>query len=191
MELSRIRELKQQIEEAELNLEALRGRLESVSSILKRLPEVLQRNSSLKSKVEELASQVMDSERELENLRGELSESVIALTQEILERVRGNSAQVLIRRYCVGKSFKEIVFEMHYSQSHIFRLYQQGVQQFNSAETKARNSLANHVPDKFKCIINAKTLQQMTSQKENNETEPLEFDSPRATKSKVAAIVEN
>ena len=94
----------------------------------------------------------MDSERELENLRGELSESVIALTQEILARVRGNSAQVLIRRYCVGKSFKEIVFEMHYSQSHIFRLYQQGVQQFNSAETKARNSLANHVPDKFKKV---------------------------------------
>ena len=143
------------------------------------------------SRIRELKEQIEEAELDLEYLRGELAESVVTLTQEILERVRGNSAQVLIRRYCVGKSFKEIVFEMHYSQSHIFRLYQQGVQQFNSAETKARNSLANHVPDKFKCIINAKTLQQMASQKESNETEPLEFDSPRATKSKVAAIVEN
>ena len=38
--------------------------------------------------------------------------------------------------------------------------------------TNPTKALQDHVPDKFKCIINAKTFQQMASQKESNESEP-------------------
>ena len=42
-----------------------------------------------------------------------------------------------------------------------------------------KKALQDHVPDKFKCIINAKTLQQMASQSKGGETATFEFDSPR------------
>lgn len=42
-----------------------------------------------------------------------------------------------------------------------------------------RDALANHVSDKFKCIINAKILQQMASQSKGSDSLLLEFDSPR------------
>lgn len=42
-----------------------------------------------------------------------------------------------------------------------------------------RDALANHVPDKFKCIINAKTFQEMASQSKGSDSLLLEFDSPR------------
>ena len=135
MELSRIRELKEKIEEAELDLEDLRRRLESVSSKMERLPKV---NSSLKTLVESLAARVIDRERELENLRGELAESVVTLTQEILEQVQGRSAQILVFRYCELKTVKEIAIELHYSETNIYRLHQQIIRQYDSAETKSK-----------------------------------------------------
>lgn len=133
MKLSRIKEVKEEIELAQLELENLRGRLKQISR--PELEELLKRYSPLKSVVENLKTQIVDVERELENLRGEFAESVVTLTWEILERVKGHSAQkVLILRYCAGKSFKEICFELSYSKANIFRLHQQGVKQFNSAE---------------------------------------------------------
>jgi len=135
LKLSTVQELKERIETKAAQIEALRGALESVSiPILDGLPKV---KSPQTSKIERLTAQIVDVERELENLRGEFAESVVTLTREILERVKGHSAQkVLILRYCAGKSFKEICFELSYSKAHIFRLHQQGVKQFNSAEQK-------------------------------------------------------
>ena len=133
MKLSRIKEVKEEIELAQLELENLRGRLKQISR--PELEELLKRYSPLKSVVENLKTQIVDVERELENLRGELADSVVTLTQEILSRVKGRSAQkILILRYCAGKSFKEIEYELNCSKSNVFRLHQQGVKQFNLAE---------------------------------------------------------
>ena len=43
----------------------------------------------------------------------------------------------------------------------------------------SRKALIDHVPDKFKRVINDKTLEQMASQSKGNESLLLEFDSPR------------
>lgn len=131
MKLSRVQALKEQIEEVKVNLEVLRGRFERVSPILDMLPKM---NSPLTSRVEELAAQIVDSERELEKLRGEHVEVTATLPKEIKERVKGHSAQVLILRYCTGKTFKEIAREMCFSETTIYGLHRQGVQQFNSAK---------------------------------------------------------
>lgn len=40
-------------------------------------------------------------------------------------------------------------------------------------------ALKQHVPVKFKCVLNAKDFKQMASQSKTGETPPLEFDSPR------------
>ena len=112
MELSRIRELKEEIEEKEAQIEALRGALSAVSiPTLDGLPKA---KSPLSSKIERLTAQIIDSERELENLRGELIEVSIKLPEEILERVKGRAAQVLIKRYCYGESYKEIAITLKF-----------------------------------------------------------------------------
>lgn len=41
------------------------------------------------------------------------------------------------------------------------------------------NALKTHVPKKFKCVINAKTLQQMASESKGGDSPVFEFDSPR------------
>lgn len=135
MKLSTVYELKEQIEMKAAQIEALRGAIESVSiPILDGLPKV---KSPQTSKIEKLTAQIVDVEWELENLRGELADSVVTLMQEILLRVKGRSAQkVLILRYCAGKSFKEIEYELNCSKSNVFRLHQQGVKQFDLAEQK-------------------------------------------------------
>ncbi len=127
MELLTVRTLKEKIEVAKLKLLALRENAQSITAKLDGLP----RSQSLTSKVEKFAAQIVDAENELSRLVIEFAESSEELTTLIKQRVKGNAAIVLYRRYILCETFKEIATAMNYSEHNIYHLHRQGVRSFS------------------------------------------------------------
>ncbi len=127
MELTAIRTLKLEIAATEQKLLALRENAQSITAKLDGLP----RSQSLTSKVEKFAAQIVDAENELSRLVIEFAESGEELTTLIKQRVKGNAATVLYRRYILCENFKEIADAMSYSENNIYYLHRQGVRSFS------------------------------------------------------------
>lgn len=127
MELTAIRTLKLEIEATEQKLLALRENAQSITAKLNGLP----RAQSFTSKVERLVIEINSCEEELARLVTELLDSTDALTRLIQQRVKGNAAIVLIQRYILCKTFKEIASAMNYSEHNIYYLHRQGVRSFS------------------------------------------------------------
>lgn len=127
MELLTVRTLKEKIEVAKLKLLALRENAQSITAKLDGLP----RSQSLTSKVEKFAAQIVDAENELSRLVIEFAERSEELTTLIKQRVKGNAAIVLYRRYILCETFKEIATAMNYSEHNIYHLHRQGVRSFS------------------------------------------------------------
>ena len=128
MELTAIRTLKLEIEATEQKLLALRENAQSITAKLDGLP----RSQSFTSKVERLVIEINSGEEELARLMIELIETTEALTQMIQQRVKGNAAIVLIQRYILCKTFKEIAIAMNYSEHNVYYLHRQGVRTFSA-----------------------------------------------------------
>ena len=75
--------------------------------------------------------EIVDAENELSRLVIEFAESSEELTTLIKQRVKGNAAIVLYRRYILCETFKEIATAMNYSEHNIYRLHRRGVRSFS------------------------------------------------------------
>ena len=126
MDLQAVMTLKTKIEGAEQRLLALRENARAITVKLDGLP----RNKNVTSRVEKFATEIVDAENELATLMIELVETTETLTRLIQQRVEGKAAIVLIRRYAMCETFKEIAANLHYTSANVYYLHRQGVRSF-------------------------------------------------------------
>lgn len=135
MNLSAVVELRRELEKEKSRLESLKAAVTNLTVKLDELP----RSSARVSRTEKLATQIIDSERRIAELEIELVNQALNLTEEILRRVAGQSANVLLMRYIRIKSFEDIAARLNYSRSYVSRLHRQGVKAFEEAKSNDTN----------------------------------------------------
>ncbi|MBE8950721.1 MAG: hypothetical protein SR3Q1_09020 [Quinella sp. 3Q1] len=127
-QLGEVRRLKAQLEDAEAELDYLRG----LTSRLKNMP----RSLKVHSRVEELAIKRVDGEKILAKLREALDEAHDELTEKILSAPLSNLArQILLLRYVDCLSFRKIARVTNYSLTSIFRIHDEILERLKHPET--------------------------------------------------------
>lgn len=127
-QLGEVRRLKAQLEDAEAELDYLRG----LTSRLKNMP----RSLKVHSRVEELAIKRVDGEKILGKLREALDEAHDELTEKILSAPLSNLArQILLLRYVDCLSFRKIARVTNYSLTSIFRIHDEILERLKHPET--------------------------------------------------------
>ena len=123
MRIESARELQEKIERLEETLELLRSSSQATPARLDGLPHA----KSLESRVETIAQKITDIESELGRLRTELYVTAQELTIDIVSKIHGTKAQVLVRRYALLQPFKLIAAEMCLSEARIYAIHQEAL----------------------------------------------------------------
>ena len=127
MELLTVRTLKEKIEDTKWELLMLNSTMESIQADLIGVPF----SKTTAQLVENLATRITDTQNKHAKLIEELSKASGELAKQISQRVKGNAAIVLYRRYILCETFKEIASAMNYSEYNIYHLHRQGVRSFS------------------------------------------------------------
>ena len=119
MELLTVRTLKEKIEDTKWELLMLNSTMESIQADLIGVPF----SKTTAQLVENLATRITDTQNKHAKLIEELSKASGELAKQISQRVKGNAAIVLYRRYILCETFKEIASAMNYSEYNIYHLH--------------------------------------------------------------------
>lgn len=130
MELTAIRDLKEKIEDTKWELLMLNSRMETIQAELIGVPL----SKATAQLVENLATRITDTQNKHAKLIEELSRESEELAKQISQRVKGNAARVLYRRYILCETFKEIASAMSYSEHNIYYLHRRGVRSFSAKQ---------------------------------------------------------
>lgn len=135
MNLRCVEDKRQEVRRQERLIEHLRGLRVLTARPLDGLPK----SKSQASHVEKIVAQIVDGEKNLSDLRDELLELQDALTAEIYRRVTNLSAvEVLFRRYVMCEKFSAISSTLCISERLVYKLHQQGVDDFNAADDRQK-----------------------------------------------------
>ena len=123
-ELNIVRDLNAQIRELETHLVTLRRCIENLSPKLDGLP----RSTTIQSQVEKIALEIVESSRELEALREQILFATAKLTNEICRAVVAPQERtVLILRYVACMNFRDISFQLNFSDRKVYALHHDGL----------------------------------------------------------------
>lgn len=135
MNLDSVRELREKISAAEIDLRDLRLLAETVPTAkIDGLPHCRQ----LGSRVETVAQKVVDAEEELARLKSECDELAAKLFDEIQRRInKPTTVLILTLRFVEGLSFRKIARRVNYTLRQVFRFCQAGVAEFENFPQRA------------------------------------------------------
>ena len=129
MNLHAVRDLKERIVTSEAELLNLRGLAQNLVPTLDGMP----RATTLESRVEKLAVKIIAVEQKLDVLKTELDRLSAELFDEIQRRVKSVQAQTVVTlRFVTCLSFRQIARRISYSLRQVFRLNQQGVNEYEN-----------------------------------------------------------
>ena len=124
-ELYKVRELRNRILAMTRHIETLRIAASNLVPVLDGMPHA--RNAE--SRVENLTLKIVESEKELSALREEFDATAAQLADKIkIAPLTMREREVLILRYVACERFRDISFQMNYSDAHVFRLHSDGVE---------------------------------------------------------------
>ena len=136
-ELNIVRKLKKQISDEEQKLQGFKDLAQSITPQATRVThreganeisytclDAQPKGTSKDSRIETTVALIVDTEKIIENLKNQLEKETPLLIKKIqIEFPDGTEQRILINRYVVGKSFREIAQRMKYSLQHIFRIH--------------------------------------------------------------------
>lgn len=123
-ELNEVRTLRKRIATEQSNLKSLRASATSITSNNFGADNIKSQNH--KSRVEILTALIVDTEKEIEELQKRLVDAVPTLTAKLQSNLSDKTEQTLmIYRYVVGKYFRDIGFEMGYSENWVYWKHKQ------------------------------------------------------------------
>ena len=123
-ELNEVRELQSQIGDLERKIELMRGALMNIVPLRNGMPQ----GHDLDSRVEKTVVQIGELEEELFELTKRREVAQLNITANICAAgLSGKEAAVIYLRYVKCMRFRDICFELNYSDAHVFRLHSQGL----------------------------------------------------------------
>ena len=123
-ELNEVRTLRKRISIEQKNLKALRDSATSINSNVFGADNIKSQNH--KSRVEILTALIVDTEKEIEILQKRLVDAVPTLTEKLQATLSDRTEQTLmIYRYVACKFFRDIGFEMGYSENWVYWKHRQ------------------------------------------------------------------
>lgn len=128
MELKKAMEIQKKIEMLEGQLDLLRTTSQVTPARLDGLPHA----KSLESRVEIFAQKIVDTEAELERLRAELYVTAQELTIDIVTKIHGLKAQVLVRRYALLQPFSVIAKEIYLSEARTYQIHKEALAKYKA-----------------------------------------------------------
>lgn len=119
-ELNEVRELRSEINDLERKIELVRGALMNIVPLRNGMPQ----GHALDSRVEKTVVQIGELEEELLELKKRRELAKINITAQICAaKLSGKEAAVIYSRYVKCMRFRDICFELNYSDAHVFYLH--------------------------------------------------------------------
>ena len=119
-ELNEVRELRSEINDLERKIELMRGALMNIVPLMNGIPQ----GHDLDSRVEKTVVEIGELEEELLELKERRELAKINITANICAaNLTGQEAAVIYSRYVKCMRFRDICFELNYSDAHVFRLH--------------------------------------------------------------------
>ena len=128
MKIESAREIQDKITLIESQLELMRAASQVTPARLDGLP----RAKSFDSRVEAVAQKIVDAEAELGRLRAELYVVAQELTIDIVTKIGGLKAQVLVRRYALLQDFRTIAKEIYLSEARTYAIHKEALAKYNA-----------------------------------------------------------
>lgn len=125
MDICCCRDLRGKIKKLEEQLEILKATLMPLRQF-----DGLPHAKSTESRVETVTQKIIDTESELANLREEMLIRIPELAIEIVQKVGGVEARILVQRYCFGEPFKLIAKSMYLSEARVYLLHKNALIKF-------------------------------------------------------------
>ena len=123
-EINEVRELRSEINDLERKIELMRGALMNIVPLRNGMPQ----GHALDSRVEKTVVQIGELEEELFELTKRREVAQLNITANICAAgLSGKEAAVIYLRYVKCMRFRDICFELNYSDAHVFRLHSQGL----------------------------------------------------------------
>lgn len=123
-ELYKARELRNRILALMRHSESLRLSASNLVPVLDGMPHA--RNAT--SRVENISLKIIENEKELATLREEFDAEAAKLADKIKNApLSPQEREVLILRYVACERFRDISFQTHYSDAHVFHLHRSAV----------------------------------------------------------------
>lgn len=130
-ELNEVREIRSEIADLERKIEFIRGSLSNPVPLRDGMPQ----GRGLESRIEKLVVQITDLEAELSELKKRRELAIIKVTAGICAgNLSGKEASVMWRRYVKCMRFRDIGFELNYSDAHVFYLHRQGLKKLGASK---------------------------------------------------------
>ena len=124
-ELNEVRELQSEINDLERKIMLMRDALMNIVPLRNGMPQ----GHDLDSRVEKTVVKIGELEEELLELKKRRELAKIKITAAICAAgLSGKEAAVIYRRYVKCMRFRDICFELEYSDAHVFRLHNQALQ---------------------------------------------------------------
>lgn len=130
-EINEVRELRSEINDLERKIELKRGALMNIVPLRDGLP----RARGLESRIEVMTVEIAEQSAELEKLkaRRELAKAKI-VGAICAANLNGHETAVIYRRYVKCMRFRDIGFEMGYSDAHVFYLHRHAMKKLTGAD---------------------------------------------------------
>ena len=130
-EINEVREMRSEINDLERKIEIMRGALMNIVPLRNGVPQ----GHDLDSRVEKTVVQIGELEEELLELKKRRELAKIKITANICAaNLTGQEAAVIYSRYVKCMRFRDICFELNYSDYHVFRLHKSGLKKLQSRE---------------------------------------------------------
>ena len=119
-EINEVRELRSEINDLERKIELMRGALMNIVPLRNCMPQ----GHDLDSRVEKTVVEIGELEEELLELKERRELAQLNITANICAaNLTGQEAAVIYSRYVKCMRFRDICFELNYSDYHVFRLH--------------------------------------------------------------------
>ena len=136
-ELYKVRELRNKILATTRHSESLRLAATNLVPIMDGMPHA----RTSESRVEKLSLKIVECEKELTGLREEFDAAAALLADKIKAApLTPQEREVLILRYVACERFRDISFQMNYSDAHVFRLHSDGVEKILQGQCDSNES---------------------------------------------------
>ncbi len=119
-ELNEVRELRSQIGDLERKIKLMRGALMNIVPQRNGMPQ----GQSFDSRIEKLTVEIGEQKEKLLELKKRLELAIVKITSAICAvGLSSNEEAVIYRRYVKCMRFRDIGFELKYSDAHVFYLH--------------------------------------------------------------------
>ena len=123
-ELNEVRELQSEINDLEQKIMLVRDALKNIVPLRNGAPQ----GRDLNSRIENLTVQIGVLEENLLELKKRRAEAAMKISAQICAAgLSHKETDVVYRRYVKCMRFRDIGFELNYSDAHVFRLHSQGL----------------------------------------------------------------